>query len=88
MKSICLSYHYYFIVCYTRVCGFELFEKADRNRVLKIGVRIRDEDPTFFFTDSNPDPAGEKMQIHIRLEKNADPDPTLNQNEEKNILIF
>ena len=38
---------------------------------------IRDENPTFFSTD--PDPAGKK---------NADPDPTLNRNEEKVIFIF
>ena len=45
---------------------------------------FRDEDPTFFSTD--PNLAGKK--IRIRLKKNADPDPTLNQNEEKNIFIF
>ena len=47
-------------------------------------VKIRDEDPTFFSTD--PDPAGKKMRIWIRLKKNADPDPTLNRNEEKKYI--
>ena len=49
-------------------------------------LQTSDEDPTFFSTD--PDPAGEKMRIRIRLEEKADPDPTLNRNEDKKIFIF
>ena len=52
--------------------------------VKKTFIKTKDEDPTFFSTD----PAGGKMRIRILLEKNADPDPTLNRNEEENIFIF
>ena len=49
-------------------------------------VFCRDEDPTFFSTD--PDPAGEKVEIRILLVKNTDPDPTFNRMKKKYIHIL
>ena len=49
----------------------------------------RDEDPTFFFRQKNadPGPAGKKNADPDPAGKNADPDPTLTRNGEKNIFL-
>ena len=52
--------------------------------VQKLIIKSRDEDPTFF----SMEPDGKKCGSGSGWKKNADPDPTLNRNEEKNIFIF